>query len=217
MKIKAVGFILAITLAELLSGCSTCQPVQPLYVKGDVPAKIGRERSLMRAAADRSNRTIILERPGDSQCIAEDEPFNLSMPNSIDMAEYAIQIEECDSVTAGQKIYKITLVETCQKVLLLSKHCQRVNWYNPYRIPEVRLTNDNLDQLVVTPLIGKDDTIIGYEVRLGDKGGDDGCPSPALDALKRYRSKGIKLRRLASNTKKNPRLPDLFLEVTPIG
>ncbi len=208
--------VLAI-MVSFLTGCSNCQPVQPLFVQGDVPAKIGSQGTLLRSTAGRNSRLIGFERPGDSQCIAEDEPFVLSMPTSIDMAEYAIQIEDCDSVTAGQKIYKITLVETCMKVLALKKHCQRVNWYNPYRIPEIRLTNDNLDQLIVTPLIGKDDAIIGYEVRLGDRGGDAGCPSPALDALKRYRSKGIKLRRLVSTTKKNPRLPDLFLEVTPIG
>lgn len=216
MKTIILLAILA-AVGSLFSGCSTCQPVQPLYVQGEVSAKIGPHQTLQRSTTDRDSRTIVLERPGDNQCVAEDEPFVLSMPTSIDMAEYAVQIEECDSVTAGQKIYKITLVETCQKVLLISKHCQRINWYNPYRIPEVRLANENLDQLIVTPLIGKDDTIIGYEVRLGDRGGDSGCPSPALDALKRYRSKGIKLRRLASNTKKKTRLPDLFLEVTPIG
>lgn len=208
--------VLAVVLSVLV-GCSNCQPVQPLFVQGDVPARIGAMGRLQRSVAGRNARVIGLERPGDSQCIAEDEPFVLSMPNSIDMAEYAIQIEECDSVTAGEKIYKITLMETCKKVLVLKKHCQRVNWYNPYRIPEIRLRNEDLDQLVMTPLMGADNSIVGYEVRLGDANGADRCKSPALEALERFRSKGLKIRRVASTDRKKPRSPELFLEIQPMG
>jgi hypothetical protein len=204
-------------LLSILAGCSNCQPVQPLFVQGEVPARIGSKGTLLRSSASRNSRVIGLERPGDSQCIAEDEPFVLSMPTSIDMAEYAIQIEDCDSVTAGQKIYKITLVETCKKVLALTKHCQRVNWYNPYRIPEIRVKNEDLDQLVLTPLIGTGNTIVGYEVRLGDVKGADKCLSPALDALDRFRSKGLKIRRAASTTRKKPGSPELFLEIQAMG
>ncbi len=217
MKMNVTLLAILAVMLSVVTGCSNCQPVQPLFVKGDVPAKISSKGTLLRSTAGRGSRVIGLERPGDSQCVAEDEPFVLSMPASIDMAEYAIQIEDCDSVTAGQRIYKITLVETCRKVLALTKHCQRVNWYNPYRIPEIRLKNEDLDQLVLTPLIGADNSIVGYEVRLGDVKSPDKCKSPALEALERFRSKGLKIRRPSSNTSKKPRSPELFLEFPPMG
>jgi hypothetical protein len=205
------------TVISLLSGCSQCQPVQPLYVKGDVSAKVGPHCTLLRAKVNRDSRNIVLERPGDSQCIEEDEPFNLSMPRSIDMAEYAIQIEECDEITAGKKRHKISLVETCQKVLMISKHCQRINWYNPYRIPEIRIDNRELDQLVVTPLLGRGNSIVGYEVRLGDANGPNKCKSPALEALTRVQRTGTIMKPPPSRTKKNPDTPELFLVFEPIG
>lgn len=201
----------------VLSGCSTCQPVQPLFVKGDVSAKVGPNGTLVRSTAGRGSRRIVLERPGDGQCVEEDESFILSLPRSIDMAEYAIQIEECDGVTAGRRTSKISLVETCQKVLMISKHCQRINWYNPYRIPEVRIDNRDLDQLVVTPLLGRDHSIVGYEVRLGDAEGDNKCDSPALKALKRFQQRGKRMQPPSSRTKKDPDTPELFLDFEPIG
>jgi hypothetical protein len=69
----------------------------------------------------------------------------------------------------------------------MDKRCRIVNWYNPYRLPEVRIQNAYTDQLVTTPILGKSNEIIGYEVRLGDAGDGSSktasttaCPSPAV-------------------------------------
>ena len=205
MKIVVVATLFA--LAVIAQGCSTCAPVPPLFVQGETTARIGENGILLRDRGGRPSRKIVLERPGSAQCIEQDEPFILSMPSVIDMAQYAIEISECDTVTAGAPIYRLQLVESCMPVLSLNKKCKTINWYNPYRIPEIRVNNNELLQVILTPLLGDDLTTLGYEVRMGDS---KECESPALKRLKKLRGGSATSMRFASNTKKNPLNPGVF-------
>ncbi len=205
MRIVVFSFLVA--LAIISQGCNTCSPVPPLFVQGETTARIGENGVLLRDRGGRPSRTIVLERPGSAQCIEQDEPFILSMPSVIDMAQYAIEISECDTVTAGAPIYRLQLVESCMPVLSLNKKCKTINWYNPYRIPEIRVNNNELLQVILTPLLGDDLTTLGYEVRMGDS---KVCDSPALERLKKYRGQSVTAKRMQSNTKKNPINPGDF-------
>lgn len=207
MKSVVTTIILCISVVFISAGCSTCLPVPPLYVQGDAAVQVTKNGTLVRGTASKADSTVVFEKVGESAIVYSDESFILSIPNTIDMALYALQIEESDAVTAGQKAFELTLVESCIPSLTIDKHCKIVNWYNPYRIPEIRVSNSETDQLVLTPLISDENTIIGYEVRLGDS---QDCFSPALKELKRLRSKNVKFTRAASNTKKTPRKPDFF-------
>jgi hypothetical protein len=204
---KIVVAVTLFALAIIAQGCSTCAPVSPLFVQGETTARIGENGVLLRDRGGRPSRKIVLERPGSAQCIEQDEPFILSMPSVIDMAQYAIEISECDTVTAGAPIYRLQLVESCMPVLSLNKKCKTINWYNPYRIPEIRVNNNELLQVILTPLLGDDLTTLGYEVRMGDS---KECESPALKRLKKLRGGSATSMRFASNTKKNPFNPGVF-------
>jgi hypothetical protein len=196
--------ISAIALLAVLTGCSTCEPVAPLFVQGSVRAQIDQSGVLVKSTAREPVTTIELRKPGESRCVPANEPFDLSIPDAIDMAKYALQISECETpmVTAGSPNFQITLVESCMPILVLKQECKILNWYNPYRIPEIRVTNDSLSQLVLTPLLSDDNEIIGYEVRLGDH---RECGSPALKVLEAFRKGGGKVITVKSNTKKTPR------------
>ena len=194
-------------LSVILIGCSTCLPVPPLYVQGQAAVQVTKNGTLVRGKTSEADSMIVFEKVGQSAVVYSDESFTLSIPNTIDMALYALQIKESDAVTAGQKAFELTLVESCMPTLTIDKHCKIVNWYNPYRIPEIRVNNPETEQLVLTPLISDDNTIVGYEVRLGDS---KVCDSPALRALERLRNKSTKIIRATSNTKKSPRNPGFF-------
>ncbi|MBU3680286.1 MAG: hypothetical protein FGM32_11910, partial [Candidatus Kapabacteria bacterium] len=155
---QTLVFLSVVMLLSMLTGCSTCEPVAPLFVQGSVRAQIDQQGVLVKSTVREPSMTIELRKPGDSRCVPADEPFNLDIPDAIDMARYALQISECESptVTAGGQSFQITLVESCMPVLVLKKECKILNWYNPYRIPEIRVSNDSLSQLVLTPLLSDD-------------------------------------------------------------
>lgn len=201
------SIILLVSTTLVIGGCSTCLPVPPLYVQGQAAVQVTRHGTLVRGTASEADTTIVFEKVGQSANVYSDNSFILSIPNTIDMALYALQIEESDVVTAGQKAFALTLVESCIPSLKIDKHCKIVNWYNPYRIPDIRVNNSETDQLILTPLISGDNTIVGYEVRLGDS---EECDSPALKELRRLRGKKAKFSRAPSNTKKTPRNPEFF-------
>jgi hypothetical protein len=204
------SIILLVSTALVIGGCSTCLPVPPLYVQGQAAVQVTKHGTLVRGTALEADTTIVFEKVGQSAVVYSDESFILSIPNTIDMALYALQIKESDALTAGQKSFELTLVESCMPSITIDKHCKIVNWYNPYRIPEIRVSNSETDQLILTPLISGDNTIVGYEVRLGVHGRNAGCPSPALDALQRLRDKNTTIMRASSNNRKTPRNPEFF-------
>ena len=207
MKSGINSVILCISAVLISAGCSTCLPVPPLYVQGQAAVQITKHGTLVRGTASEADTTIVFEKVGQSASVYSDNSFILSIPNTIDMALYALQVKESDAVTAGQKSFELTLVESCMPSITIDKHCKIVNWYNPYRIPEIRVNNSETDQLILTPLISGDNTIVGYEVRLGDS---EVCDSPALRQLKRLRGKQATFSRAPSNTKKTPRNPEFF-------
>lgn len=207
MKSVVNTVILFVAAVFISAGCSTCLPVPPLYVQGQAAVQVTKHGTLVRGTASEADTTIVFEKVGQSANVYSDNSFILSIPNTIDMALYALQIEESDVVTAGQKAFALTLVESCIPSLKIDKHCKIMNWYNPYRIPEIRVNNSETDQLILTPLISGDNTIVGYEVRLGDS---EECDSPALKELRRLRGKKTQFSRAPSNTKKTPRNPEFF-------
>jgi hypothetical protein len=68
----------------------------------------------------------------------------------------------------------------------VNRTCQKINWYNPFVLPEVVVDNPNDQQLVYTPLYNPDTLVIGYEIRLGDH---EECNSNAFKVWKRMTRK----------------------------
>lgn len=211
MNVITLTLIAGAICSFVLSGCASCEPVAPLYIQGSVVAQVNTNGLLVKVRDQSTRQTVAFTKPGQSRCVVANEPFVLSIPDAIDMARYSIQIQDCDTnaVRAGSSFFRITLVESCMPVLLLTSKCKILNWYNPYRIPEIRVSNSNLSQLVMTPLLSDDDEIIGYEVRLGDH---RDCGSPALRALEIIRKAGVKPKVVRPNTIKTPRSIELLCQ-----
>ncbi len=180
-----------------MSSCATCDSGPGLYIRGTMKTQISSHGTFVRTGKA-PQKEHLLARPGDSFDIAEGIPFQLTIPEVVNLGTNALQISEKDTTTAGPNIYTVALVESCTPYVIMDKQCKIVNWYNPYRIPEVRIRNYD-DQLVMTPLLDHEDAIIGYEIRLGDH---KECGSPALDRLKKRR--GAVFAPVKSNTEENP-------------
>ena len=190
----AGGLVVASLLA---SSCATCDSGPGLYIRGSMETQISSHGTFVKTGKAPKEEHL-LARPGDSFNVAEGVPFQLNIPEVVNLGTNALQISEKDTVTAGPTIYTVSLVESCTPYVVMDKQCKIVNWYNPYRIPEVRIQNYN-DQLVMTPLLDPHDAIIGYEIRLGDH---KECGSPALDRLRKR--KGVVFAPVKSNTKETP-------------
>jgi len=203
--------LLVTTALLFVGGCSTCEPVTPLFVNGDVLAMVNDNGVLLKAKSQGFGQRVVLSKPGQSRCVLANQPFILSVPEAIDMARYALQVEECDTnaVTAGSSYFRLTLVESCMPVLALKSKCKILNWYNPYRIPEIRVTNNDLSQVILTPLLNGDTEIIGYEIRLGDH---SECKSPARDVWIAIRKSGVKPKVVRTNTSKTPRSIEMLCQ-----
>lgn len=211
MKLRIAIPILVAASLLLIGGCATCEPVTPLFVGGDVTALINDQGVLIKSKPQGALRSVVLTHPGQSQCVVANEPFVLSIPKAIDMAKYALQIEECDTnaVTSGSSFFRITLIESCMPVLALKSKCKILNWYNPYRIPEIRVANSDLSQLILTPLLNDETEIIGYEIRLGDH---TECGSPARKVWEAVRKSGRKPKVIRPNTTKTPRSIEMLCQ-----
>ncbi|MBK7033756.1 MAG: hypothetical protein IPH49_10935 [Ignavibacteria bacterium] len=138
---------------------------------------------------------------GDSFTVKANERFVLDLKKPIDLASQSVQISEISN-EAGGKLFEVSIVEACRPKIVLSRKCQKVYWYNPYRIPEVITPNhasDSLikDQIIMTPLIGNDKDILGYELRVGDH---MECPSVAYRRWKKYKNQ---IRGARANNVKN--------------
>lgn len=177
----------------ILQACSTCDPVASLYVGGNATMLVNKEGALERST--KPTAKYFLKAPGDTFLVEQGRAFELSMPDPIDLSAYALVISKIDSVVAGGEYYKVALLKSCMPYIEMSEKCQVVNWYNPYRLPEVRIKNTNY-QLVTTPLLSDSNEVIGYEVRLGAR--EDGCQSVALERFSEKR-KG-----LSKSNKKDP-------------
>ncbi len=173
--------LLSIAVSVVLQSCSTCDPGTSLYVRGTVGARVNQSGVL--ETAEDTGPKYSLRDPGESFVVVENAPFVLDVPDAVDLSSYALVVTELDTVVRGGKLFRVALRESCQQYIEMDKSCKMVNWYNPYRLPEVRIRNTD-EQLVMTPLLGPTNELVGYEVRLGDH---TNCGSPALDRLRAFR------------------------------
>lgn len=202
--------LLCIATSAVLQSCSTCDPGTSLYVRGTVGVRVNQSGVL--ETAEDTGPKYSLRDPGESFVVVEDAPFVLDVPDAVDLSSYALVVTELDTVVPGGKLFRVALRESCQPYIEMDKSCKMVNWYNPYRLPEVRIRNTD-EQLVMTPLLGPTNELVGYEVRLGDH---TNCGSPALDRLRAYRRTSKQpiagIRPIRSSTRKAPTsLKDLII------
>ena len=187
-------------LPLLVSACAVCDSGPGLYVRGTMTSMIGPTGSFVKTK-ETPRQNFVLARPGDSFNVEGGTAFTLTVPEVVNLGANALQVAEADTITTGSTIYKVSLVESCTPYVVMDKQCKIVNWYNPYRIPEVRISNYD-DQLIMTPLLDNNLSIIGYEIRLGDH---KMCGSPALKQLNRLKGgKTIIARPIKSNTPETP-------------
>ncbi|MBK7578399.1 MAG: hypothetical protein IPI24_13385 [Ignavibacteria bacterium] len=147
---------------------------------------VGSSGSLV--ASKRNSNVKSLTYPGQSFPIEQGEPFTLDVPELIDLGTHSLVVSETDSVSiSGKSCFRVSLKESCSPYIVMDKKCKVINWYNPYRLPEVRVKSAD-EQLIMTPLLDRNEDIMGYEVRLGDSVYDK-CASPALEELTRVRKK----------------------------
>lgn len=202
--------LLCIAISVVLQSCSTCDPGTSLYVRGTVGARVNQSGVL--ETAEDTGPKYSLRDPGESFDVVENAPFVLDVPDAVDLSSYALVVTELDTVVPGGKLFRVALRESCQPYIEMDKSCKMVNWYNPYRLPEVRIRNTD-EQLVMTPLLGPTNELVGYEVRLGDH---TNCGSPALDRLRAFRRTSKQpiagIRPIRSSTRKAPTsLKDLII------
>ncbi len=198
MVYRGVGLLASVMLTVLtLSGCVTCDSGPALYVRGSMKSEISSHGTFI-STTRKVQEQYKLARPGDSFDVAEGVPFQLTVPGVVNLGTNALRITQKDTVVAGPPVYTVSLVESCNPYVVMDRKCKIVNWYNPYRIPEVRIRNSDA-QLIMTPLLDPSDAIIGYEIRLGDH---KDCGSPALRRLQR--SKHTTFAPVRSNTKDTP-------------
>jgi hypothetical protein len=211
---------LAIVAASVLQSCATCEPESSLYVRDTLTVEVNKDGVLQEAS--KGTARYALRYPGDSFTIEQGRPFILEIPDAIDLSSYALAVSKIETVVAGPEYYRVSLRESCTPYIELSKRCQVVNWYNPYRLPEIRVRNND-HQVVTTPLLSSNNEVIGFEVRLGTKG--EGCPSQALQRFEDYRdslkASGKKessyLRSIGPSTRKEPRPLSVLLVAKPRG
>jgi hypothetical protein len=182
MKRMISLYLIAVACAILIHGCSTCDPVASLYVEGIDTVSVNAEGVLEQAK--KVTAKYSLKAPGESFIVEQGRTFELSVPNPIDLSSHALVVSKIDTVVPGGQYYRVALRESCAPYIEMSEKCQVVNWYNPYRLPEVRMRNTS-HQLVTTPLLGKTNEVIGYEVRLGTI--EDDCQSVALKRFSEVR------------------------------
>jgi hypothetical protein len=211
---------LAIVAASILQSCATCELESSLYVRDTLTVEVNKDGVLQESS--KGTARYALRYPGDSFTIEQGRPFILEIPDAIDLGSYALAVSKINPVVAGVEKYRVGLLESCRPYIEVSKQCQVVNWYNPYRLPEIRVRNSD-HQVVTTPLLSSNNEVIGFEVRLGTEG--EGCASQALKRFEYYRdsvkASGRKessyLRSIRPSTRKEPRPLSALLVAKPRG
>ncbi|MBU3742586.1 MAG: hypothetical protein FGM24_09930 [Candidatus Kapabacteria bacterium] len=134
--------------------------------------------------------------------MSEGEVLDLNIPVAIDLGRYSLSVvPSVTAVTAGAPMFDIAIERNCVPRILVNRSCQKINWYNPYVLPEVVVENKRDQQLIYTPLYNPDMAMIGYEIRLGDH---EECGSNAYKEWRRITKKGTVRSSLRSSTKQDP-------------
>ena len=146
-------------------------------------AAVNGDGELVQRPKSKSMRSITLTKPGEVFTVEENEVLDLSIPSALDLGRYSLSIvPSAAAVTAGPSMFDIGIERNCVPRILVNRTCQKINWYNPFVLPEVVVDNPNDQQLVYTPLYNPDTLVIGYEIRLGDH---EECNSNAFKVWKR--------------------------------
>lgn len=192
-SISLVGIVTSL----LLVACATCADGNEFFVQGSTTVKVGATGAFERArTVTGAGRTFTINNPGDTFWVAQDEAFTITIPRALDLGKYALVVHDtaAPGLAHPRKRFQISLDPACRPLIDLDQQCQIINWYNPYKLPEVRVNNKSMDQIVQTPLLDERDQIIGYEIRLGNHSAGkaidnkDNCPSPAFLLWQKMRS-----------------------------
>lgn len=214
--------LLAFTII-LLSSCSTCVKGPSAYIRGEMIAELNDEGAFVAKSVSAAGLPrYTLRRNDDTVRVYSGSTFVLDIPDVLDLGKRSIKVDKIETVRAGnadKNYFAITLVDACTPVVHLRDKCHIVNWYNPYRLPQIDVANGHLDQIVATPIVSGDDYIIGYEIRLGDISVSD-CKSPAYKSWKaRYETdtgkqpKGRTRAKAPASTKDTPQSPSSLLTI----
>lgn len=198
-----------LVLCVLIAGCSLCREVPGYFVQGRMTAVVNADGELVQRSRTKSMRPVTLQKPGEVISVIEGEVLDLNIPVAIDLGRYSLSVvPSATAVTTGSKVYDIMIERNCVPRILVNRSCQKLNWYNPYVLPEVVVENKRDQQLVYTPLYNPDTVMIGYEIRLGDH---EECGSSAFKEWKRITKKGAVRSTLRSSTKDDPlNMQDVF-------
>lgn len=201
MKSVRVSIVLLLLVGGAwITGCSTCLPGVSLYVRGSMVTIIDSSGAFAgvdaATASDSASLDIVtLRSEADTGFVRANVPFVLNVPDVLDLGKLSLRVDRRllpapgNDAQAGsdQDEFIITLVDACLPSIVLREKCEIVNWYNPFRLPNIEVRSGFLDQVIATPIITADDYIAGYEIRLGDQGVSN-CTSPAYASwLNRYR------------------------------
>lgn len=229
----AINWLVTLPLfAMLASACSNCIPGPSSYVRGEMTTALDNEGAFVtRSATSRTSKTITLRNESDTGRVTAGEPFTLIVPDVLDLGKKAVkvnQVSSSDEDLINKKNFEITLVDACSPVVRLERPCQIVNWYNPYRLPQIEVASGTLDQVIVTPIISEGNYVIGYEIRHGDQI-NSGCTSKVFDSwkdvfkstvevdrlTKKRKAQSMKIVSVPKTSKQQPRTPeDLLLSIT---
>lgn len=206
------GVCCSILLCLFLVGCSTCREVPGYFVHGKMTAIIDSDGVLVERPKATPTRVIILTKPGETVRVDSNEVFELNIPVALNMGRYSLSVvpAEDQAVAGGSRAgFDIGIEKNCVPRIRVNRSCQKINWYNPFVLPEVYVDNPKDEQLIYTPLYNADTVIVGYEIRLGDH---TTCKSKAREDWARIRgadSKGGKTvasrrRPMAASTNDKP-------------
>jgi hypothetical protein len=199
-------------LCILLVGCTTCRDIPGFFVNGRMTAGIDGDGVLIEKPKAKATRTITLAKPGEVFSVDTNEIFELNIPAALDMGRYSLSITPSDdqAVVGGSgAMFDIAIEKNCAPRVRINRSCQKINWYNPYVLPEVYIDNPKDEQLIYTPLYNPDTVIVGYEIRLGDHAP---CGSKAREVWTKLRAadarsgKPVQVRRkpIAASSKDKP-------------
>ncbi len=212
MKYEIIAWLIFSVIA---SSCSTCVDGPALYVRGEVDAMLDENGTFVKyTGKKRPTRELQLPSSSDTLPVASFEPFRLRIPETLDLGTRSLKIESVNDVQTGLKdkgdrLFRISLVDACQPVIELNDSCQTINWYNPFRLPQIFVKNGRMEQVIATPLI-VNKSMVGYEIRLGDKQ-VCGCPSKALGPWKAYYQGKVHTLKPIRSTKEQPAVPEFLL------
>lgn len=187
VPVNIIIVLIASVVGSGLTSCKTCIPGVSLYVRGSMTTVVDSSGAfaaveVVTAGDTMDLPTITLRGEKDTGIVRVNDPFILNVPDVIDLGKLSIRVDRRYDGT-----FAVTLGDACLPRIVLREKCEIINWYNPYRLPNIEVGTGNLDQVIATPIITGQDYIAGYEIRLGDQGVSD-CTSPAYAAwLKRYR------------------------------